>query len=83
MNFDSFAAFLAMGDHGLYVWLSYGAFVLVVAANVGSVRLARRRFFRQARAIERRSASAYVDRDVDRDSSAGGNPANSQTNSPA
>ncbi|MFX4228904.1 MAG: heme exporter protein CcmD [Porticoccaceae bacterium] len=27
MYFDSFSGFLAMGNHALYVWLSYGFFV--------------------------------------------------------
>jgi heme exporter protein D len=54
VNFDSISDFLAMGGHGLYVWLAYGSAVIVVIANVVSVRFARRRFFRQARALERR-----------------------------
>ena len=79
MSFDSFAAFLAMGGHGLYVWLSYGAFVLVVAANVAGVRLARKRYFRLARAIARRPApGSTVATSAD-----GGSPTNKQTNTPA
>ena len=58
MNFDSFGEFLAMGGHGLYVWLAYGSAAVVVAANVLSVRAARRRFFRQAAALERRQMAA-------------------------
>ena len=54
VSFDSFPEFLAMGGHGLYVWLSYGATLIVVLANVVSVRMSRQRFFRQARALERR-----------------------------
>ena len=54
MNFDSFSDFLAMGGHGLYVWLAYAAGVMVVAVNVFSVRAARRRYFRQARSLARR-----------------------------
>lgn len=57
MSFADFGEFLAMGGHGLYVWLAYGSAVIVVAANVLSVRAARRRFFRQARALERRNAA--------------------------
>ncbi len=56
--FDSFSDFLAMGGHGLYVWLAYGAAVMVVAANVVAVRAARRRYFRQARATARRVEAA-------------------------
>ncbi len=54
MSFDTLGEFFAMGGHGLYVWLSYGASVIVVLANVISVRVARKRYFRQARALERR-----------------------------
>jgi heme exporter protein D len=54
MSFDSIADFLSMGGHGLYVWLSYGVSVVVVVANVLSVRSARSRYLRLARAIERR-----------------------------
>jgi len=54
MSFDTFSDFLAMGKHGLYVWLSYGVAVLVIAANVLALRRQRRRFLREARAHERR-----------------------------
>jgi heme exporter protein D len=54
MSFETFADFLAMGKHGLYVWLSYGVAVLVIAANVLALRRQRRRFFREAAALERR-----------------------------
>lgn len=54
MSFDSFGDFLAMGGHGLYVWLAYGSSLIVIGANVVSVRRERRRFFAEARAIERR-----------------------------
>ena len=30
MYFDSFAEFLRMGDHGLYVWVAYGFTLLVL-----------------------------------------------------
>lgn len=38
MSFASVAEFVAMGGHGLYVWLCYGASVLVVMGNVLLVR---------------------------------------------
>lgn len=56
MSFQTLGDFLAMGGHGLYVWLAYGTTIAVVIANVLSVRFARRRYFRQARALERRLA---------------------------
>ncbi len=34
MSFESFSDFLAMGGHGLYVWLSYGVAALIFLANV-------------------------------------------------
>ena len=34
MYFDNFADFLAMGRHGLYVWLSYGIFLAVILWNI-------------------------------------------------
>ena len=55
MNFASLSEFFAMGGHGLYVWLAYGSALIVVLSNVLSVRVARRRFFRHARALERRA----------------------------
>lgn len=60
MSFDSFAEFLAMGGHGLYVWLAYGSTITVVLANVLSVRLARKRFLREARALVRRNETAQA-----------------------
>jgi heme exporter protein D len=34
MAFESFGAFLNMGEHGLYVWLAYGLAALVVLFNL-------------------------------------------------
>ncbi len=34
MNFENLSDFLAMGGHGLYVWLSYGVGLAVFVANV-------------------------------------------------
>lgn len=56
MSFESWSEFFAMGGHGLYVWLAYGSALIVILLNVYAVRVARRRFFRQARALERRTA---------------------------
>ena len=47
MSFDSFADLLAMGGHGFYVWLCYGASAVVVLANVLAVRGQRRRTLRE------------------------------------
>ena len=33
MQFDSFSEFLAMGHHGLYVWMAYGLAFLIIILN--------------------------------------------------
>ena len=71
MNFDSFSEFLAMGDHGFYVWLSYGATLVVVLANIAVVAAARKRFFAQMRQIERRNQTALSSAIADRASGNG------------
>jgi heme exporter protein D len=54
MSFNSFAEFLAMGNHGLYVWSAYGISLLVLAINLGGPLLARRRYLQeQARRLRR------------------------------
>ncbi|GAA0689099.1 hypothetical protein GCM10009104_14300 [Marinobacterium maritimum] len=40
MSFNSFSEFLSMGGHGLYVWLSYGLGVAILAANLILPKLA-------------------------------------------
>ena len=47
MTFDSFADFLAMGHHGLYVWSAYGICLSVLAINVALPVMARRRYLQQ------------------------------------
>ena len=44
-QFESLAAFFAMGGHGLYVWLAYGATALVLLGSFFMLRSARRRQF--------------------------------------
>jgi heme exporter protein D len=41
VQFDSLHEFFAMGGHGLYVWLAYGATALVLIGNAYAVRRAR------------------------------------------
>ncbi len=54
MNFNSFAEFLAMGNHALYVWSAYGISLLVLMLNVGVPLLAKRRYLQeQARRLRR------------------------------
>ena len=52
--------FLAMGGHGLYVWLAYGATVAIVLANVVSVWFSRKRYLREAMALARRQETAQA-----------------------
>lgn len=42
MSFNSFSEFLAMGGHGLYVWLSYGIALAIVALNLIEPLMARK-----------------------------------------
>ena len=41
MQFESFNEFLAMGGHGLYVWLAYGATLAVLLFSSIALRVAR------------------------------------------
>lgn len=54
MSFSSFAEFLAMGTHGVYVWSAYGISLAVLALNVALPVLARRRYLQdEARRMRR------------------------------
>jgi heme exporter protein D len=54
MSFASFAEFLAMGNHGAYVWSAYGISLAVLALNVALPILARRRYLQdEARRLRR------------------------------
>ncbi|GAB6389730.1 heme exporter protein CcmD [Stutzerimonas marianensis] len=54
MNFSSFSEFIAMGNHGLYVWSSYGISLAVLIFNVAMPLLARRRYLQdEARRMRR------------------------------
>jgi len=43
MFFDSFSSFIQMGNHGFYVWLCYGIFVVTMAVNFISPMLTRKK----------------------------------------
>ena len=49
MQFDSVSEFLAMGGHGLYVWLAYGSTFSVLLVNVLLLRQARLRQWQRLR----------------------------------
>jgi|TARA_Y100000589_G_scaffold66495_1_gene58075 heme exporter protein D len=54
VNFSSFAEFVAMGNHGVYVWTSYGISLAVLLLNVALPLLARRRHLQEeARRLRR------------------------------
>lgn len=66
MFFDSFAAFIEMGGHGLYVWLAYSIALVVVLYNVISPILRKKQFIteyqrrlrREKQLAERQAAEA-------------------------
>ncbi|MDP0588673.1 MAG: heme exporter protein CcmD [Candidatus Endonucleobacter bathymodioli] len=43
MYFKDISSFIAMGGHGVFVWLAYGATLLVIAYNVMAPALARKK----------------------------------------
>ncbi|MFF7708302.1 heme exporter protein CcmD [Pseudomonas sp. NPDC007930] len=54
MNFASFGEFIAMGHHGPFVWSAYAIGLAVIAWNVATPWLARRRYLQQeARRVRR------------------------------
>ena len=59
MEFNSFAEFIAMGKHGLYIWLSYGITAVIIAVNVVQPILRRRRLMKeQAQRLRRENHNA-------------------------
>lgn len=57
MSFQSFGDFLAMGHHGPYVWSAYAISLVVLALNVASPMLARRRYLQEEARRLRREAN--------------------------
>ena len=54
MKFDSFAAFIAMDGHGLYIWSAYLVTLVVITVNLWWPGQVKRSFVRlQKRALER------------------------------
>jgi len=47
MEFNSFAEFIAMGKHGLYIWLSYGITAVIMSVTVVQPILRRRRLMKE------------------------------------
>lgn len=57
MYFDSFADFLAMGGHGLYVWTSYGLMAGGLALIIITSLRGHRRWLREQRRLLERQQS--------------------------
>lgn len=47
MVFNSFAEFLAMGNHGIYVWTCYGLTLVAIIYLVWQANAQRQRFFKE------------------------------------
>lgn len=58
MSFNSVSEFLAMGGHGLYVWLSYGLGAAIIVANLVLPRLSRNRLLAEQKRRLRREETA-------------------------
>jgi heme exporter protein D len=58
-QFDSLTAWLAMDGHGPYVWFCVVLVLLFFGGNVLALRLARRRFARDAAARRRRADARH------------------------
>ena len=58
MSFNSVSEFLAMGGHGLYVWLSYGLRAGVIVANLILPKLSRNRLLAEQKRRLRREETA-------------------------
>jgi heme exporter protein D len=58
MYFQNMTDFLAMGGHGLYVWLAYGLSALIFIYNVGAPILQRRQLRAEVARLQRRSGNA-------------------------
>ncbi len=59
MGFESFTDFLAMGGHGLYVWLSYAIALVVVALNLMAPLRTKNRFIKSRHDVCAGSKAKY------------------------
>ena len=58
VSFDSFSEFLAMGGHGLYVWLSYAIAIVILVINVVNPVLQKKKVFSELKRRLRREKKA-------------------------
>lgn len=54
MYFDSWSEFFAMGGHGLYVWLAWGFFLMVILWNLVAPLMAKTQVLKSVRRHWRR-----------------------------
>lgn len=54
MSFENFDSFISMGGHGLYVWLSYSAGLLVFLIAFISPIIQRKRIVKELLQLQRR-----------------------------
>ena len=54
MNFDSLDAFINMGGHGLYVWLSYGVGFCIFAIALITPLMKRKSILKELAQLQRR-----------------------------
>ncbi len=71
MYFDSFADFLAMGNHGLYVWMAYGFFALIMVWILADLRLGRKTSLERAQRVWDREGATRTKQVTDNDSREG------------
>ena len=57
MEFSSWQEFIAMGQHGFYVWLSYGFTAMVVLANIIQPIIRRNKIAKDYSKNQRRQAA--------------------------
>ena len=57
MEFSSWQEFIAMGQHGFYVWLSYGFTAIVILANIVQPIRRKKRIADEYLKIKRRQAA--------------------------
>lgn len=57
MSFDSFQEFLAMGEHGLYVWSCYGIAVVVIIYNFLAPKVVNRQKINERKRILQRDSN--------------------------
>ena len=67
MYFETFNDFIAMGNHGLYVWLSYGVFIMVLAWNLVTMKIARRHALQSTKRFLRRQSMTQTNHQPQRD----------------